>query len=313
MRESKDPAKNRPGTAKKPTRASDAQRESGGASEKRVAGTGQVGTTGTVPRKQPQRKVTRNAGSTSQTAGNPRVKRTDSAHGGSGRPAKVRKDSAGSPRKSPERRAATSTTRAAAAGNRVQGSRLKRAEERRVRAVKARRRKIGLISAGLLVAVICVALVGKFVIGQLQDRSTATVVSPTSQYTPVACTSSDLDVAIAVTDSVVAGGAANFTVTLHNTSTQNPCYIDVGWGNMTVGVTSGSAALASTADCQSGSESSLRLLDRDMETTVSVQWNGGIGTGCVDAATNPSQAGTYQAALTFDDSDATATTTFHVN
>jgi len=44
-----------------------------------------------------------------------------------------------------------------------------------------------------------------------------------------------------------AGQPVVFDVTLHNKSTTNPCYINAGWSNLQVNVTSGSAQVASLA------------------------------------------------------------------
>lgn len=153
----------------------------------------------------------------------------------------------------------------------------------------------------LLVALLAVA--GKYVLGRIDDRNSAVAPDPTASYAPVKCTASQVTTALEVKGST-AGQEVTFTVTLTNTSETNPCYLDVGWANMNVTITSGSAYTAATSDCESGSESTILLLDRGMETTRTVSWSGGVGSGCVAPEDNASQPGTYVAEVAFSDSTA---------
>jgi hypothetical protein len=207
----------------------------------------------------------------------------------------------------------STTRRASQSDNRVESTRM-RAE--RVRHAKRQRQtRARLVGVLLLVIVFIIALVfaAKFVMGQLADRDTATAQDPASEYTPVPCAPASVKTEISASGST-AGEDMTFTVTLTNTSDTNPCYIDVGWGNMNITVTSGSATVASLAACESGSESTLLLLDRDMTTKRTLTWSGGVGDGCVDPADNAAQAGTYVAELRFTDSSApVAQTSFILN
>ncbi|MCF2706011.1 hypothetical protein I6E29_01835 [Arcanobacterium haemolyticum] len=165
---------------------------------------------------------------------------------------------------------------------------------------KSRRGITLLVVVVMLIAVIAV---GNFVTGQLQARSDSARVDPTALYTPVACEASQVRTEMETSNSD-AGAPVTFTVTLTNTSQEHPCWIDTGWAHVNVDVSSGSAHLASTKDCQAGSESKTLLLDRGMTTSFSVVWNGGIGSGCVSPSVAPAQPGTYSAELTFGESAA---------
>ena len=155
----------------------------------------------------------------------------------------------------------------------------------------------------VVLAIVGVGFAGKYIMGQLRERDAAVVPNPAASYTPVRCAPTNVDTSMELAGTR-AGSAVTFTVTLKNLSESNPCYIDVGWGNMDVNITSGDAQVASVAACEPGKQSTLLLLDRGMETTRTLTWNGGVGEGCVSPSVNASQPGTYLAELRFGDSSA---------
>ena len=188
--------------------------------------------------------------------------------------------------------------------NRAQVDMRRRTTRERVAAEqRARRVRLVVVLAVLVVALICVVFAGKFIMGQLHDRGKAVQPNPAASYTPVACAQSSLQASVEGSGAT-AGQPVTFTVTLPNTSANNPCFVDVGWGNMNVNITSGSAQVSSVSACQQGAESKLLLLDRDMEVTRTLTWNGGVGDGCVDPNSYASQPGTYIAELSFKDAAA---------
>ena len=95
-------------------------------------------------------------------------------------------------------------------------------------------------------------------------------------------------------------------MTLHNKSTTNPCYINAGWSNLQVNVTSGSAQVASLAACKAGPENRQLLLDRNYTASVRLTWHGkASASGCGNSG-ETAKAGTYVAELTFQDKTAAA-------
>ena len=103
-----------------------------------------------------------------------------------------------------------------------------------------------------------------------------------------------------------AGQPVVFDVTLHNKSTTNPCYINAGWSNLQVNVTSGSAQVASLAACKAGPENRQLLLDRNYTASVRLTWHGkASASGCGNSG-EAAKAGTYVAELTFQDKTAAA-------
>lgn len=154
----------------------------------------------------------------------------------------------------------------------------------------------------LAVVLLVVVVVGvRFVVSQISANESAVRPQRTNVYSPVACNPSMLEANI-TSSGGTAGQPVSFEITLHNKSADNPCYVDVGWSNLNVDITSGSAKTASLAACKQGAENKRLLLDRDYTATVKTTWFGGVGgDGCGDAATNPAGAGTYVATLSFGD------------
>lgn len=160
---------------------------------------------------------------------------------------------------------------------------------------------------GALAALLVVALaVGiRFVISRLNAHDEAAKEVPSDLYSPVACNPNMVETTIKPR-SAAAGQPVVFDVTLHNKSTTNPCYINAGWSNLQVNVTSGSAQVASLAACKAGPENRQLLLDRNYTASVRLTWHGkASASGCGNSG-ETAKAGTYVAELTFQDKTAAA-------
>lgn len=120
---------------------------------------------------------------------------------------------------------------------------------------------------------------------------------PVEKWAPVACEQSDLQAELEIPSSSSVGSEIPLKVNLHNTSNAKPCHVDVGWDNVDVSVTSGDDQIVSSQSCEMGDQNKQLLLDRDMETSFTLSWQGGRGCGTASLA----QAGTYKATLTFSD------------
>ena len=172
----------------------------------------------------------------------------------------------------------------------------------------ARRRAIQrLAGMGALAALLVVALaVGiRFVISRLNAHDEAAKEVPSDLYSPVACNPNMVETTIKPRNAA-AGQPVVFDVTLHNKSTTNPCYINAGWSNLQVNVTSGSAQVASLAACKAGPENRQLLLDRNYTASVRLTWHGkASASGCGNSG-ETAKAGTYVAELTFQDKTAAA-------
>ena len=128
---------------------------------------------------------------------------------------------------------------------------------------------------------------------------------PSDLYSPVACNPNMVETTIKPRNAA-AGQPVVFDVTLHNKSTTNPCYINAGWSNLQVNVTSGSAQVASLAACKAGPENRQLLLDRNYTASVRLTWHGkASASGCGNSG-ETAKAGTYVAELTFQDKTAAA-------
>ena len=160
---------------------------------------------------------------------------------------------------------------------------------------------------GALAALLVVALaVGiRFVISRLNAHDEAAKEVPSDLYSPVACNPNMVETTIKPRNAA-AGQPVVFDVTLHNKSTTNPCYINAGWSNLQVNVTSGSAQVASLAACKAGPENRQLLLDRNYTASVRLTWHGkASASGCGNSG-EAAKAGTYVAELTFQDKTAAA-------
>ncbi len=143
----------------------------------------------------------------------------------------------------------------------------------------------------------------RFVLARISEQDETATKVPTNDYKPVKCTSELVQTTL-TTKGGSAGRPVAFQATLRNASKSHPCYIDVGWSNLDVNITSGSAQVASIAACHGGAESKRLLLDRGYTATVSLTWNGGTSaSGCGNTAKG-AKPGTYKAELKLNDNAA---------
>ncbi|MDY5150809.1 hypothetical protein R6G98_09330, partial [Actinotignum timonense] len=158
-----------------------------------------------------------------------------------------------------------------------------------------------------LAIVIGAVVTFKFAASRSQEHAEAQAAVPTAFYEPVACTPDMLRMRV-TNNERGAGAPVSFSVELTNKSTTNPCYVDAGWGNLNVSITSGGHQVANTAACQAGDEHRRLLLDRGMDAVTTVTWPGGNeGAGCGSAG-SLSTPGTYKAEAIFADGAASPAT-----
>ena len=158
-----------------------------------------------------------------------------------------------------------------------------------------------------LAIVIGAVVTFKFAASRSQEHAEAQAAVPTAFYEPVACTPDMLRMRV-TNNERGAGAPVSFSVELTNKSTTNPCYVDAGWGNLNVSITSGGHQVANTAACQAGQEHRRLLLDRGMDAVTTVTWPGGNeGVGCGSSG-SLSTPGTYKAEAIFADGAASPAT-----
>ena len=151
--------------------------------------------------------------------------------------------------------------------------------------------------ATLLVVALAVGI--RFVISRLNAHDEAAKEVPSNLYSPVACNPNMVETTVKPRNAA-AGQPVVFDVTT------NPCYINAGWSNLQVNVTSGSAQVASLAVCKAGPENRQLLLDRNYTASVRLTWHGkASASGCGNSG-ETAKAGTYVAELTFQDKTAAA-------
>lgn len=160
----------------------------------------------------------------------------------------------------------------------------------------ARRRRI-IIFIAMIAGIILLAAAALYLLNGRASSGAPVQEDPVEKWAPVACEQSSLDAELEIPSSSSVGSEIPLKVNLHNTSDAKPCYVDVGWDNVNVIVTSGDDEIVSSQTCEMGDQNKQLLLDRDMETSFTLSWRGGRGCGTGDLA----QAGTYKATLTFSD------------
>lgn len=171
-----------------------------------------------------------------------------------------------------------------------------RAREKAAQQKATRRRRV-LIFLAMIAGIVLLAAAALYMLNGRGSSAGPVKQDPVKEWAPVACDPSMLNAELDIPGSSSVGSEIPLKVNLHNTSDVKPCYVDVGWSNVDVTVTSGSDEIVSSQACEMGAENKRLLLDRDMETSFSLSWPGGRGCGGGD----PAQSGTYKATLTFDD------------
>ena len=167
-----------------------------------------------------------------------------------------------------------------------------------------RRRKIFILGA-LVTAIVLVGVLGVYLLNGRGGEAAAPQEYPTDRWSPVACSAENLVTTFEGPGEAISGQEVAFSVTVENQSDKHPCYLDAGWSNVDITVTSGSDRVVSTQECQLGSEHKQLLIDRSTSATFTVSWPGGVGeAACGAPDANPSQPGTYTAHLSFADKTA---------
>ncbi|MDY5152938.1 hypothetical protein [Actinobaculum suis] len=138
------------------------------------------------------------------------------------------------------------------------------------------------------------------VFGKVTEHQESRAQTPQPLYEPVECTAAMLESSLGLKGGVV-GAPTVFTLTLRNTSMDNPCFIDVGRAHVNVKITSGSADIAETAGCADVPESKILLLDRGMSATTEITWPGRVSPGTCASTGSFAQAGGYRAEASAQD------------
>lgn len=150
---------------------------------------------------------------------------------------------------------------------------------------RKRNRRLLLIVVVLLLFLVAGLFTLYYVSNRIHDQTDAAVVDDSKSFAPIVCTPDILDTSMDIIAPVEEKSPITFTISLHNTSREHPCYIDVGRGNTELNITSGEDSIASLSTCEnSGKEYKQLLLDRDMTSSFVVTWNRHRDRGClVDA------------------------------
>lgn len=161
---------------------------------------------------------------------------------------------------------------------------------------RKRNRRLLLIVIALIIFLVAVLFTLYYVSNRIQDQTDAAIVDDTKSFAPVACTPDILKASMKADAPVDENSPVTFTITLHNTSVKNPCYIDVGRTHTEVTITSGDALITSLSTCKdTGKENKQLLIDRDMTTSFALTWNRHRNKECLADAPIASP-GTYKAA-----------------
>ncbi len=186
--------------------------------------------------------------------------------------------------------------------------------QRRIAAEQSaqRRRKI-LILALILAAVLIIGIFAVHLLGNRGSQVAAQQEHPTERWSPVACSPETLKTTLEAPATAPAGSAITFKVDVENLSDQHPCFIDAGWDNVDISVSTGTDNVVSTQTCEFGAESKRLLLDRSMTTSFELTWPGGTGDeACTTPTASWSQPGSYRAKLSFKDNAAESSQTAFV-
>lgn len=189
-----------------------------------------------------------------------------------------------------------------ASDNKSQSTRMRAQERQRRLAAEqlAQTRRRIIVLALILVAVLLVGLLAVYLLGNRSNEVASQQEHPTERWSPVACSPEGMKTTLEAPLIAPAGTPIDFTVTLENLSDKHPCFIDVGWSNVDISITTGTNAVVSTQTCGFGTENKQLLLDRSMNTSFVLTWPGGVGEeACSIPEASWSQPGSYQARLTF--------------
>ncbi len=162
---------------------------------------------------------------------------------------------------------------------------------------KSRRLKtILFLVVATLLAVAATVFIIRYALSKIESHTAP--VSPVEQYEPVECSTETLTVTVDRSGSI-AGRPMHFTTSLTNTG-ERPCYFDTD--DLRLHITSGDQIIYDTSTCQAGIGSKLLLLDTDLTTNQSLQWNG-LNTGANCSTSSVAKPGTYVARIYLGDTE----------
>lgn len=191
------------------------------------------------------------------------------------------------------------------------GASSRRGVPRNVASRRRGTRRTTQIRVGIMAVVLAVLLVATYfgfhaIKSNIKQNTAAPTMVPTDLYKPVACTPETLQVSMNSRGGV-SGRPVKINVELRNVSTENPCFVDVGYANMGVNITSGSAQISNLAACELTTETKRLLIDRGEVAKQTVQWNGGVAASGCGSTNHMAEPGTYVATLKFADSSGVET------
>jgi len=166
-------------------------------------------------------------------------------------------------------------------------------------ALRARRRRQGIIVAIAAVAIIALVGVALVVRSQLADRKQQIVAQALdTSYEVVPCEPSMLDIDLTRTGTI-AGYPMTFGMTITNIGEQ-ACSLDAGSKHLDLRVSSGSDLVWSSAHCTSGNDSRLYVFGPDVSSTITVEWSGARSDESCSGGLPSPQPGTYVVEGTVD-------------
>ncbi|XCB29487.1 hypothetical protein RQN30_09770 [Arcanobacterium hippocoleae] len=108
------------------------------------------------------------------------------------------------------------------------------------------------------------------------------------------------------------GAGAVFNVTFNNPKSLAPCYVDAGYSNVKIQVTSGDENIWNSQVCKAGAQSKTLLLGPGVSSRQGYLWNG-IHAGSDCTGTALAQAGTYRVSLSVNEKTVVENLPFIIN
>ena len=130
-------------------------------------------------------------------------------------------------------------------------------------------------------------------INEIEEKTSGP--DPTEQFREVPCTTEMISANLSKT-ATFAGEPVDFASVLTNGDKKRPCYLDSGYPEIYLRVTSGEELIWDSQVCQVGAEEKQLLIGPGREGYFTVQWPG-IVAGPKCEGTNTATAGTYHAQL----------------
>lgn len=130
--------------------------------------------------------------------------------------------------------------------------------------------------------------------GSIDDIEASTAApDPKDAFREVPCTPELLNTAFKQS-ATYAGKPVDFSVALANKGAKRACYLNAGYADMHVRVTSGTELIWDSQVCAAGDKTNQLLINAGSTATFAVQWPG-VAAGAKCAGTAPAQPGTYHA------------------